>query len=62
MAGGSLLIADYVCSWLRALPQAGAQLLYRATRDGFSAADFWRCCVGKGPTLTLIKVSRSTPH
>ena len=30
--------------------------MYRATRDGFTAADFWRCCAGKGPTLTLIKV------
>jgi len=36
------------------------RLLYRATRDGFSTADFWRCCAGKGPTLTLVKVG-STP-
>jgi len=38
--------------------QGHARLLYRATRDGFEAEDFWRCCAGKGPTLTLVKVSQ----
>ena len=39
------------------LEQYEPRLLYRATRDGFKAADFWRCCAGKSPTLTLVKVS-----
>ena len=36
--------------------QSHAQLLYRATRDGFEAKDFWQRCAGKGPTLTIAKV------
>lgn len=31
-------------------------LLYRATRDGFAAKDFWRTCAGKPKTLTIVKV------
>ena len=31
-------------------------MLYRATRDGFKANDFWQRCAGKGPTLTIVKV------
>jgi hypothetical protein len=33
------------------------KLLYRGTRDGFSAADFHRCCDSKGPTLAVMQVS-----
>jgi hypothetical protein len=39
-------------------PQGGAQLLYRASRDGFEAADFWRRCADRGPTLIIVKVGR----
>jgi Txe/YoeB family toxin of Txe-Axe toxin-antitoxin module len=31
------------------------RLIYKATRDGFTANDFHRCSDGKGPTLTLIQ-------
>lgn len=30
------------------------RLAYKATRDGFSSTDFYRCCDRKGPTLTVI--------
>jgi hypothetical protein len=30
-------------------------LLYRASRDGFSASDFHKACDNKGPTLVIIK-------
>jgi hypothetical protein len=36
-------------------------LLYRATQDGFAAADFHRKCDNKGATLTIIK-SRDHPN
>ncbi len=29
--------------------------LYKATSNGFAAANFHSCCDNKGPTLTLIK-------
>jgi len=32
-----------------------SHLLFRATRDGFSAEAFHRLCDGKGPTLSLFK-------
>jgi len=32
-------------------------LVYRATRDGFSPNDFYRCSAGKSPFLLLIKIS-----
>ncbi len=31
------------------------QLVYSATRDGFGAEDFHRCCDNRGPTITVIK-------
>ena len=37
-------------------------LIYRATRDGFKFDDWQRCCLGKGPTMTLIKVRRLLGH
>ena len=33
------------------------KLLFRASRDGFSAADFHRMCDNKGPTLVLVKTT-----
>jgi len=30
-------------------------LLYRGSRDGFSADDFHRCCDGKGPTVVIVR-------
>ena len=40
-------------SWLP--PNATCSLLYRASTDGYTPADFHRCCDNKGPTLVLIK-------
>lgn len=31
------------------------RLIYKATRDGFSAGDFHQCCDGQGATLTVIQ-------
>jgi hypothetical protein len=36
--------------------QVPTKLLYRATRDGFRRADWDARCLGKGPTMTLVKV------
>jgi len=33
------------------------RLVYKATRDGFSSTDFYRCCDTKGPTMTVIQSS-----
>jgi len=40
-------------SWLP--PNVTCSLLYRASSDGYTPADFHRCCDNKGPTLVLIK-------
>ena len=40
-------------SWLP--PNVTCSLLYRASTDGNTPADFHRCCDNKGPTLVLIK-------
>ena len=40
-------------SWLP--PNATCSLLYRASTDGHTPADFHRCCDNKGPSLLLIK-------
>ena len=40
-------------SWLP--PNATCSLLYRASTDGHTPADFHHCCDNKGPTLVLIK-------
>ena len=42
-----------VQSWLP--PNATCSLLFRASTDGHTHADFHRCCDNKGPTLLLIK-------
>jgi hypothetical protein len=39
------------------LPGKKMRLLFRASRDGASAASFHRLCDGEGPTVTLIKSS-----
>jgi hypothetical protein len=31
------------------------ELIYKATKDGFRAEDFHRCCDDKGPTMTIIQ-------
>ena len=38
---------DDKCKW---------NLCYRASRDGWRAQDFHRCCDNKGPTVTLVRV------
>lgn len=40
-------------SWLP--PNATCSLLFRASTDGNTPADFHRCCDNKGPTLVVIK-------
>ena len=40
-------------SWLP--PNATCSLLYRASIDGSTPANFHRCCDNQGPTLVLIK-------
>ncbi len=45
-------------NWLketRALTNASDKLLYRASRDGWTAANFHSCCDNKGPTVTVVK-------
>ena len=54
----SLIINDEnhlsaVMSWLP--PNATCSLLFRASTDGETPADFHRCCDGKGPTLVVVK-------
>ena len=39
--------------------QVPSKLIYRATRDGFKLEDWEARCLGKGPTMTLVQVSRS---
>ncbi|KAL9950670.1 hypothetical protein ACROYT_G043203 [Oculina patagonica] len=54
----SLIINDEkhlsaLTSWLP--PNATCSLLFRASTDGYTPADFHRCCDNKGPTLVVIK-------
>ena len=44
-------------SWLPS--GASFSLLYRASADGATPADFHRCCDNKGPTLVVIKSSEN---
>ena len=58
LLGGSLIIKNEnhhstLKSWLP--PNATCSLLFRASFDGKTPADFHRCCDGKGPTLAVIK-------
>lgn len=47
----------FSCCRVSARAQASPRLLYRASRDGFKAADFYRACGGQACTLTLIKAN-----
>ena len=54
----SLIIKDEkhllaLLSWLP--PNPTCSLLFRASTDGSTPADFHRCCDNKGPTLVVIK-------
>ena len=40
---------------IRDITMASGRLLYRASRDGWTASDFHSCCDNKGPTLTVIR-------
>ena len=45
-------------NWLmetRAFTNTDEELLYRASRDGWGAANFHSCCDNKGPTVTVVK-------
>ena len=45
-------------NWLketRALKTTSDKLLYRASRNGWAAANFHSCCDNKGPTVTVVK-------
>ena len=58
LLGGSLIIKNEnhhsaLKSWLPA--NATCSLLFRASSDGETPADFHRCCDDKGPTLVVIK-------
>ncbi|XP_022783162.1 uncharacterized protein LOC111323965 [Stylophora pistillata] len=44
---------SYLLSWLS--PGTTISLMYRASVDGETPADFHRCCDEKGPTLVVIK-------
>ena len=55
---GSLILTKeshraVLMSWLP--PNSTCSLLYRASTDGKTPADFHRCCDNKGPTLVVIK-------
>ena len=42
-----------------ARPLSNAKLIYRGSRDGFKADDWWRLCGGRPNLLTIIKVKRN---
>ena len=45
-------------NWLketRVITNDSDKLLYRASRDGWTASNFHSCCDSKGPTVTVIK-------
>ncbi len=41
------------------MEQEKLRLLYRGSKDGFTAAAFWQRCKGKANTLTIAKVNCS---
>ncbi len=43
-------------SWLSV--KTNWRLIYKASRDGFRAADFHRCCDNKGETISVIHTTR----
>jgi hypothetical protein len=52
-----LRIVKHVCQNLQIFPEKTFRLLYRATDDGFGAADFHRLCDGCTNTLTVIRIN-----
>jgi hypothetical protein len=57
MHGGTLLCVDYqmkLNDFYGNVKQKW-ELIYKATRDGFRAEEFHRCCDSKGPTMTIIQ-------
>lgn len=42
-------------SWIGKRGNIRFELIYRGSRDGFTAKSFHTICDGKGPTLSLIK-------
>ncbi len=49
---------ETLINWLKVTPaftNASDKLLYRASRDGWTAANFHSCCDNKGPTVTVVK-------
>lgn len=54
----SLILNDDEASWLAEITQSSkGTLLYRATRDGFTANAFHAKCDGKAKTITIIKTN-----
>jgi len=58
LLGSSLIVMNdthqsTLQSWLP--PNATCSLLYRASTDGYTPANFHRCCDNKGPTLLVIR-------
>jgi hypothetical protein len=50
-----ILREDEHLSLAKMIPSSSGNLLYRATRDGFTASTFHSKCDGKGNTVTIIK-------
>jgi hypothetical protein len=49
---------EKITEWLASAGKTSEpKLLYRASRDGWSASDFHRMCDGKGATVTVVKSS-----
>ena len=47
---------DKIKEWLASVNKTSEhKLLYRASRDGWDACDFHRCCDSKGATITVVK-------
>jgi len=55
ISGTTLLSVEHAHKVNTWLPGRQLTLIYKATKDGFAAADFHQKCDGKGPTLTVIK-------
>jgi hypothetical protein len=62
MRGGTLLCADYQMRLNDFYGNARQkwELIYKATKDGFTAERFHRCSDGKGPTMTIIQSKNDT--
>ena len=58
-AGGSALGASQSTPRAPDFETLSLRLLYRATRDGWSASDFHTRCDGRGPTITLVRCDHS---